>query len=436
MKRTSSLENVSTKLQRVAELAKRAPQMAMQTLAHHIDVEFLSVAYARTRKDGATGVDNQTAAEYSRDLEGNLVSLLNRFKSGVYFAPPVRRVDIPKEDGTSRQLGIPTFEDKILQRAVAMVLEAVYEQDFLDCSYGFRPGRSAHQALDALWKATMSVRGGWVLEIDIRRYFDSVDHKHLRAMLDKRIRDGVIRRTIDKWLSAGVQFGGVVTHPDEGTPQGGVISPLLSNVFLHEVLDVWFRDEVKPRLSGAAHLIRYADDATIAFAQRDDAKRVMGMLRDRFEQYGLTLHPEKTRMIDFQHPDDQIGEPGSFDMLGFTHFWGKSRKGSPVVQRKTAASRLGRALKRVAEWCRRNLHLPVREQHAALVRKVRGHYNYFGITGNSRSLQCFLYEVRGIWRKWLDRRSSKARVDWEYFWRLHRRYPLPYPRIVQSIYRA
>jgi RNA-directed DNA polymerase len=436
MKRTSSLENVSTKLQRVAELAKQAPQMAMQTLAHHIDVEFLSVAYARTRKDGATGVDNQTAAEYARDLEGNLESLLNRFKSGAYFAPPVRRVDIPKEDGTSRQLGIPTFEDKILQRAVAMVLEAIYEQDFLDCSYGFRPGRSAHQALDALWKATMSVRGGWVLEIDIRRYFDSVDHKHLRAMLDKRVRDGVIRRTIDKWLNAGVQFGGVVTHPNEGTPQGGVISPLLSNVFLHEILDVWFRDEVKPRLSGAAHLIRYADDATMVFAQRDDAKRVMGMLRDRFEQYGLTLHPEKTRMIDFQHPDDQIGEPGSFDMLGFTHYWGRSRKGNRVVQRKTAASRLGRALKRVAEWCRRNLHLPVREQHAALVRKVRGHYNYFGITGNSRSLRCFLYEVRGIWRKWLDRRSSKARVDWEYFWRLHRRYPLPSPRIVQSIYRA
>lgn len=408
----------------------------MQTLAHHIDVEFLSVAYARTRKDGATGVDNQTAAEYARDLEGNLESLLNRFKSGAYFAPPVRRVDIPKEDGTSRQLGIPTFEDKILQRAVAMVLEAIYEQDFLDCSYGFRPGRSAHQALDALWKATMSVRGGWVLEIDIRRYFDSVDHKHLRAMLDKRVRDGVIRRTIDKWLNAGVQFGGVVTHPNEGTPQGGVISPLLSNVFLHEILDVWFRDEVKPRLSGAAHLIRYADDATMVFAQRDDAKRVMGMLRDRFEQYGLTLHPEKTRMIDFQHPDDQIGEPGSFDMLGFTHYWGRSRKGNRVVQRKTAASRLGRALKRVAEWCRRNLHLPVREQHAALVRKVRGHYNYFGITGNSRSLRCFLYEVRGIWRKWLDRRSSKARVDWEYFWRLHRRYPLPSPRIVQSIYRA
>jgi group II intron reverse transcriptase/maturase len=216
MQRTQTLDNVSTKLQRIAELARKAPMMAIRTLAHHIDVEFLRVAYQQTRKDGAVGVDEQTAANYAANLERNLQSLLDRFKSGTYYAPPVRRVEIPKPDGTKRPLGIPTFEDKVLQRAVAMVLNAVYEQDFLDCSYGFRPGRSAHQALQALWNATMNVGGGWVLEIDIRHFFDSVGHGHLRAILDQRVRDGVIRRTIDKWLNAGVQHDGMLRYPDEG----------------------------------------------------------------------------------------------------------------------------------------------------------------------------------------------------------------------------
>src|SRR5678815_5558341 len=238
MKRPQTLDNVSTKLQRIAELARTAPQMAFRTLAHHIDVEFLRVAYEQTRKDGAVGVDDQTAADYAADLERNLQSLLDRFKSGTYRAPPVRRVEIPKEDGATRPIGIPTFEDKVLQRAVAMVLSAVYEQDFLDCSYGFRPGRSAHQAIDSLWKGLMGVKGGWVIDLDIRHFFDSVGHGHLRTILDRRVRDGVIRRSIDKWLKAGVQQDGTVWYPDSGTPQGGVISPLLANIYLHEVLDV------------------------------------------------------------------------------------------------------------------------------------------------------------------------------------------------------
>jgi RNA-directed DNA polymerase len=435
MQRTQTLDNVSTKLQRIAELARKAPTMAIRTLAHHIDVEFLRVAYQQTRKDGAVGVDEQTAADYAASLEGNLQSLLDRFKSGTYRAPPVRRVAIPKDDGTTRPLGIPTFEDKVLQRAVVMVLNAIYEQDFLDCSYGFRPGRSAHQALQALWDATMQVGGGWVLEIDIRHFFDSVGHGHLRAILEQRVRDGVIRRMIDKWLNAGVQHDGAIRYPDGGTPQGGVISPLLANVYLHEVLDVWFEQEVRPRLDGSASLIRYADDATMVFAREADARRVLAVLAKRFAKYGLTLHPEKTKLIDFRRPTGNGDGPGSFDVLGFTHFWGRSQKGNWVVQRKTSRSRFGRALQRVAEWCRKARHLPVREQHKTLVAKVRGHYNYFGITGNSRALSRFLHEVKRAWRKWLGRRSNRARMTWQRFRLLVGRYPLPWPRIVHSVHR-
>jgi len=435
MQRTQTLDNVSTKLQRIAELARKAPTMAIRTLAHHIDVEFLRVAYQRTRKDGAVGVDEQTAADYAANLEGNLQSLLDRFKSGTYRAPPVRRVEIPKDDGTTRPLGIPTFEDKVLQRAIAMVLNAVYEQDFLNCSYGFRPGRSAHQALKALWDATMKVGGGWVLEIDIRHFFDSVGHGHLRTILDQRVRDGVIRRTIDKWLNAGVQHDGTIRHPDGGTPQGGVISPLLANVYLHEVLDVWFEQEVRPRLDGSASLIRYADDATMVFAKEADARRVLVVLAKRFARYGLALHPEKTRLINFRRPTGSSGAPGSFDVLGFTHFWGRSRKRNWVVQCKTSRRRFGRALQRVAEWCRRNRHLPVREQHKVLVAKVRGHCNYFGITGNGRALSRFVDEVQRVWRKWLDRRSYQAHMTWERFNLLLSRYPLPGSRVVHSVYR-
>jgi RNA-directed DNA polymerase len=435
MQRTQTLDNVSTKLQRIAELARKAPTMAIRTLAHHIDVEFLHVAYQQTRKDGAVGVDEQTAADYAVNLEGNLQSLLDRFKLGTYYASPVRRVEIPKPDGSKRPLGIPTFEDKVLQRAVAMVLNAVYEQDFLDCSYGFRPGRSAHHALEALWHATMDVGGGWVLEIDIRHFFDSVGHGHLRAILDQRVRDGVIRRTIDKWLNAGVQHDGAIRYPDDGTPQGGVISPLLANVYLHEVLDVWFEREVRPRLDGSASLIRYADDATMVFAQEADARRVLSVLAKRFAKYGLTLHPEKTRLIDFRRPPGNGTGPGSFDVLGFTHFWGPARKGNWVVQRKTSRSRFGRALHRVAEWCRQNRHRSVREQHKMLVAKVRGHYNYFGITGNSRALGRFWYEVKRVWKKWLGRRSGREQMTWERFALLVGRYPLPWPRVVHSVYR-
>lgn len=439
MAETSTSENVSTKQRRIAELAKQMPGVPLRTLAHHIDVEWLKEAYERTRKDGATGVDGQTATEYAANLEENLRSLLNRAKAGdPYRAPPVRRVYIPKGDGhKQRPIGIPTFEDKVLQRAVVMALEPVYEQTFLDCSYGFRPRRSAHDALTTLRNHLMEMGGGWVLEADIESFFDSVDHGLLREVLHQRVSDGVLLRLIGKWLKAGVMEEGCVHHPEAGTPQGGVISPLLANIFLHEVLDVWFAEQVKPRLHGRAHLVRYADDFVMVFETEGDARRVLEVLPKRFCKYGLRLHPEKTRLVRFGRPprdsrpsggDDE--GPETFDLLGFTLYWDRSLKGNWVVKLRTSQSRFSRALRRAAAWCRSNRHLPVPQQHRILGQKLIGHDAYYGVVGNYASLRLLRHWVERIWFKWLRRRSWAAtRKNWTWMRRLLARFPLPPPRI-------
>jgi RNA-directed DNA polymerase len=436
MNGTPKPADVSTKLQRIAELARQMPDRALTSLAYRIDIEWLKEAYRRTRKDGASGVDGQTAEQYAAQLDANLESLLTRVKTASYRAPPVQRVHIPKDGGT-RPIGIPTFEDKVLQRAYAMVLEAVYEQEFLDCSYGFRPGRSAHQALDAFWKQMMSMGGGWVLELDIRSFFDALDHSQLRQVIERRVRDGSVLRHIGKWLKAGVLEERTLRHPEMGTPQGGVISPILANIYLHEVLDVWFEREVKPRLKGRAFLVRYADDAVLGFSSEDDAQRVLEVLPKRFAKYGLTLHPEKTRLVRFaptQQDDDD--DPGTFDFLGFTHYWGKSRKGGAIIKRKTASKRLRRSLTRISQWCRAHRHDRLSAQHQMLARKMRGHYGYYGITGNARMLTMFWHAVERIWQRWLSRRSQRAKIKWERFKQLLGVFPLPSPRVVHSIYRV
>jgi len=426
-------ETVSTKLQRIAELAREAPERAFLSLAHHIDIEFLHEAFRRTRKDGAPGVDGRTGRDYEEDLEANLGSLLDRFKSGSYKAPPVRRSYVPKGDGKEqRPIGIPTFEDKVLQRAVSMVLEAVYEQDFLPCSHGYRHGCSAHTALQDLWQWLMSMGGGWVIELDFKKFFDSLLHPRLRQVLDQRVRDGVLRRTIDKWLAAGVLEGEELSYPDAGTPQGGVVSPCLANVYLHDALDLWFEKRVKPRLKGRAFMVRFADDAVMVFTNEKDARRVMAALPKRFGEYGLTLHPTKTRLFHFQPPRTGVDQPrvsgaNSFDFLGFTHYWARSRRGLWVVMRKTAGSRFGRTLKRTVAWLRSVRHAPVAWQHKQLVLKLRGHDNYYGLPGNYKALSRLRYEIERAWRKWLDRRSWKARMPWERCARLLERYPLPRP---------
>ena len=444
----SNLEKVLTVQQRIAEVAQRSPEIAFTSLAHCIDLQWLEEAYHRTRKDGAAGVDDVTGKQYAENLHDNLRNLLDRLQSGTYKAPPVKRTHIPKgTKGETRPIGIPTFEDKIVQRAVVMLLEPIYEHDFHDASFGFRPKRSAYQALQATWDATMERFGGWVLEVDIRQFFDMIDHNHLREFVSRRVRDGVLRRLIGKWLKAGVMASGELSFSDTGTPQGGVISPLLANIYLHYVLDNWFETQVKPVMRGQCRLIRYCDDFVIVFRLKYDANRVMAVLSKRFEKYGLTLHSEKTKLIDFRSPNNferrreeksngngkDSKRPDTFDLLGFTHYWGKTRKGNWAVQRKTMKSRLTRSIQKIEQWCRNNRHKPIREQWKELCTKVRGHYGYYGITGNIRSIKRFLHQVMRSWQRWLNRRSHKGNFTWEKFNRLLERLVLPTPNISRSI---
>lgn len=430
--------------------AQRSPKIAFTSLAHYIDLEWLIEAFHRTRKDGAAGIDDVTGKQYADNLNENLQNLLDRLKSGTYKAPPVKRKHIPKgTSGETRPIGIPTFEDKIVQRAVVMLLEPIYEHDFYDGSFGFRPKRSAHQALQEVWNATMEVAGGWVLEVDIRKFFDTIDHGQLQELVSQRIRDGVIRRLIGKWLNAGVMEDGNITYSDEGTPQGGVISPLLANIYLHYVLDEWFEQIVKPLMQGKCRLIRFADDFVIVFQKKYDADRVMKVISKRFEKCGLAVHPEKTKLIDFRAPyhyercreeklndnRNKCGKPETFDLLGFTHYWDKTRKGNWAVTRKTMKSRLARSIQRIRQWCRENRHKPVREQWEKLKAKANGHYAYYGITGNIRSLKEFLWQTERQWKYWLNRRNRENNMTWEKFRLFKECYPLPSPKIVHSIFK-
>ena len=402
----------------------------MFTSLHHlIDIDWVSEAYRRTRKDGATGIDGVTAADYAKDLEANLESLLSRIKSGSYRAPPVRRHYIPKADGTKRPLGIPTFEDKVAQRAILMLLEPIYETDFLPCSYGFRRGRSAHDALNELRTGIIEQRQRWVIDADISKYFDSITHSHLRSFLDLRIKDGVARRMIDKWLKAGVLEEDALHRPVAGTPQGGVISPMLSNIYLHHVLDEWFENVAKPRLHGRCQLVRFADDFVIAFEDRHSGKRMLDVLGKRLGRYGLTLHETKTRYVDFRrrrpYGRHWMASATTFDFLGFTHVWGRSMKGKDVVRQITAKGRFARALKSVHDWCKRHRHLPIEAQRDHLAKVIRGHCAYYGLTGNGKRLGWFRYQVVRIWRKWLARRSRLRCLNWDRMAVILKRLPLP-----------
>jgi group II intron reverse transcriptase/maturase len=435
----STSEGMSPGLLKVAERARREPEGRFHSLAHLIDVPTLERAYHRMRKDAAVGVDGVTKEQYGRDLESNLRDLHGRMVAKRYRHQPIRRVHIPKERGKTRPIGVSAFEDKLVQDAVREVLEAIYEQDFLPCSYGFRPGRSAHDALRALDRAVHQGGVQWVLEADIESFFDSVDRKALMEMLQARVADGSLLRLIGKCLHVGVLDGEDYSEPDLGTAQGSVLSPLLGNIYLHYALDLWFEREAKPRLRGRAILIRYCDDFVIGFEREEDARRVMEVLGKRLGRYGLTLHPDKTRLLPFRRPPggQQSGKgPATFDFLGFTHFMGRSQKGRWMMWCKTRSARLRRSLAAVAAWCRRHRHLPVREQHAALVRRVRGHFNYFGVSGNFRSLLVFVQGVRQAWLKWLRRRSNRGRLHGERVVQFFERYPLPRPRITVRIWGA
>ena len=424
---------VSTQLQGIAQQARQNPEMVFTTLAHRMDVDFLREAYRRLNKKGAPGLNKVTAADYAEHLEENLADLHQRLRSGSYRAPPIKRVWIEKENGKQRPLGIPEFEDKIVQRAVEMLLSAIYEEEFHDFSHGFRKGHSQHKALHELREQCRQLNINWILIADITGLFDNIDHQKLLGFIRRRVNDGAILRLIGKWLNAGVMEEDRLEYPDKGTPQGGVISPLLSNIFLHYVLDEWIANEVKPRMKGKSFTIRWADDFIIGFQLEKDANRVKEVLPKRFDRFGLELHPDKTSLIRFGRPPKNAKgqqKSGTFDFLGFTYYWGRSLKGYPVIKKKTARKRLNRYLKMTWNWCKENRHDPIGEQYRTLCAKLRGYYQYFGVRSNYKAIEAAYEYTEKAWRHWLSRRSHKGKVLYE---TLRETFPLPKPRIVHNI---
>jgi len=426
---------MSLELRQIAELAAKDKNMVFTTLAHLIDVKLLNHSYNMLRKDAASGVDEQTAQEYAENLVENVKDLHERLEQRRYRALPVKRVWLDKDDGKKRPIGITAFEDKIVQRAAVMILEQVYEQDFYEFSQGYRRGKGAHKALQMLREFCMNHTVTAIIDADISGCYDNLDHQVLYELLHRRVKDGGIDRLIGKWLNAGVIDGKEMYFADKGTPQGAVISPLLANIYLHYVLDEWFVKEIQPRLKGKAFLIRFADDFVIAFEYREDAERVMKVLACRFERFKLTIHPKKTRLATFRRPPREVEkdqENETFDFLGFTHYWAKSRQGSWVIKRRTARKRLRRAVKALNEWCRNNRHLDIREQYRKLCQKLKGHYQYYGIRCNYRSLEIVFNQTIRMWRKWLSRRSDKAAISWEKFKQYLAKFVLPAPRIIHQ----
>lgn len=426
------LPGMSPGLVRVAEAAQRSRGRRLLSLAHHIDVDALRRAYGRLRRGAAVGVDGVTKEAYGENREGNLRALHRRLKAMQYRHQPIRRVHIDKGGGQTRPIGVSCTEDKIVQDALRELLEAVYEQEFLNCSYGFRPGRRAHDALRILNGAVHRGTVRWVLEADIVSFFDQIDRSKLKELLENRIADRTLTRLIGKCLHVGVLDGAEMISPDRGATQGSTLSPLLANVYLHHALDLWFEHEVKPRMRGHALLIRYCDDFVIGCGYQDDAERVMAVLGKRLGRFGLELHPGKTRLVDFRRPSPRQTRgkgPGTFDFLGFTHHWKRNRKGHWHMVSRTRNARLRRAKTAVDDWCRRHRHQPVRVQHAALVRRIQGHFNYFGVRGNARSLALLVDAAKRSWFKWLNRRSQRSRLNGRRFGDLLRHYPLPAPKI-------
>ena len=389
------MEEMSTVEEQIADKARKHPGEALTNLHSYIDQTLLLDCFNGLNKKGAVGVDGQTWYGYNEQIGEQLPKLLGAFKSGRYRAPYIRRTYIPKGDGKMRPLGLPT----------------VYEQMFKECSYGFRPGRSQHQALDKLFREVSFGKKRYVIDADMKNYFGSIDHQRLRKFLDLRIKDGVIRKQIDKWLKAGILEEEQLTYPKEGTPQGGTISPLLSNIYLHYVLDEWFTEQIQPLLEGKSSIIRFADDFLLCFTKKEDAKRVMKVLPKRLAKHGLTLHPEKTRLIELA--PDEGNKGGTFDFLGFTHYLGRSRKGKAVLKRKTSKKKFRKACVGMNDWLRKNRHMPVKELIGKVNKKLRGYYNYYGITFNSVSIGLYYERVKHMLRKWLNRRGGKPVWNWE-----------------------
>lgn len=433
--RTQDRVPLPSGLARVKEAAERSHQTRFTTLLHHVDDEALRRAFRRLRRAAAPGVDGMRVAEYEQNLEENIRRLCDAVHAERYRPRPVRRVRIPKPDGGERALGIAALADKIVQGAVAELLSAVYEADFLDCSYGFRPGRSAHQALRAVGGAIMTERVNWVLDADIRGFFDSVDHGWVERMLAHRIADPRLQRLIGRWLKAGVLDGAVFSESVEGTPQGAGISPLLANIVLHYALDLWVAQWVRRTARGQVRLVRYADDLLLTFERVDDARRMRADLPKRLAAFGLQLNEDKTRLIEFGRFAQErrrargLPRPETFDFLGFTHACGRAREGGFVVKRRTQRKRRMRKLKALRREMRARQHEPLKDQQRWLSAVLRGHYAYYGIRGNAASLKRFFRQVVRGWLSALRRRGQRPHLPWERYRRILTLFPLPPPRL-------
>ena len=431
-------ENLPNAMERIRQAASRDKQLRFTTLWHHVyNIEHLQKAYFGLKRNAAPGVDGETWRHYGEDLEGNLQDLADRLKRGAYRAKPVRRSYIPKPDGRQRPLGVTVLEDKIAQRATVEVLNTIYETDFLGFSYGFRPGRKPHDALNALYGAIMTRKVSWVLDADIRGYFDAISHEWLEKFIEHRIADKRVLRHIKKWLNAGVLEEGAVTHNEEGVPQGGSISPLLANVYLHYVLDLWADQWRSKHADGDVIIVRYCDDFVVGFQNRNDAERFLADLRERLLKFNLELHKDKTRLIEFGRFSDQNrksqgkGKPGTFDFLGFTHICGKTENGKFMVLRHSIGKRIRAKLMELKIELKRRLHNPVPVVAKWLRVVLLGHYRYYGVPGNRRKLHSFYFHLSRIWHKTLLRRSQRHRLNWERMSRLINRW-LPRPRIYHS----
>jgi len=421
--------DVPISLRGIAKTASLNKQHRFRDLYRLLNIQMLHLAWKGLKKDSAIADDDITIKEYGADLSANLEGLLERLKQKRYRAKLIKRRYIPKVNGKLRPLGIPALEDKIVQKAAAMILTAIYEQDFLDCSYGYRPDRGAKDAVSDLVFQLQYGVFGYIVEADVKSYFDSIDHDKLLAMLEKRIDDRAFMRLITKWLKAGIlEPDGYVKHPVTGTPQGGIVSPILSNLYLHVVLDEWFQDVVKPRLKGRAIMCRYADDWVCAFQYRDDAGRFYEVLPKRLSRYELQVEPSKTKIVRFSrfHPSRKQGR--TFTFLGFEFYWFKDRKGVSRAMRRTAPSKQRVALQRIKEWIKASRHLPRRQFFKTLKQKLTGHYNYYYVNGNSRSVWSYYGQVLEYAKKWLNRRSQRKSYTWEKFTQLLEYMKIPKPK--------
>lgn len=429
------LNGLPSAVERVRQAACRDKGLQFTTLWHHVyDRGRLREAYLGLKKEAAPGVDGETWRHYREDLEGNIRELSDKLKRGAYRAKPVRRAYIPKPDGRKRPLGVTVLEDKIVQRAMVEVLNAIYETDFLGFSYGFRPGRNPHDALDALYAGIMTRKVSWVLDADIRGYFDAIGHEWLVKFVKHRTVDKRVIRHIQKWLGAGVLEQGVKTLPEEGVPQGGSISPLLANIYLHYVLDLWAEQWRRKQARGDMIIVRFADDFIIGFQYREDATRFLKVLQERFQRFGLELNTDKTRLVEFgrfaaeNRAKRGMGKPETFDFLGFTHSCGRTRNGKFVVNRRSIGKRIRGKLKEIKDNLRRRLHAPIPAVGQWLRVVLLGHYRYYGVPGNSNKMEAFMYHVSLLWFKSLQRRSQRHRLNWERMRRFISRW-LPRPRI-------